>query len=423
MGYAASSVPSAGGVEKYRKGEAVLTFRLPDGSPATDVPVSIEQQSHDFLFGVPLRPSHYRDERTLQHVRELFNFVELLEFNWGQYEPDEGKPLSEERRRFIHEWCLPNGVQHFYGHMLVWSRQYGEYPKTAQPLWLFQYDSATQYELLRRRIQREVRHYCDVNMIWDVVNEPIHCRVWGEWDKPEDLREPLERVFPYVADSLRWAHEANPQACLLINEYDLFADANARERFLQLLQMLLEKDVPLHAVGIQAHDWTATYWPSPEELWQACEAFGTQLGLPIYFTELAYSSSPESAIRGDYQDGTWNLQKQADAVEEFYRTVFGHPQVAGIIYFGLAGSEIWLPEVGLLDNDGNPRPAWQRLHRLLREEWRTVQSGRTDKNGQVRLRAFFGRYQVEAAHHGRKQLFHFHLQKGEQQQTEFTLTP
>lgn len=413
--------PSKEGIEKHRKGKALLEFRLPNGSPAQDVSVRVVQQRHDFLFGVPLRPRHYRDEKTLHYVRELFNFVELLEFNWGQYEPNEGKPLVDERRRFIREWCIPQGIDHFYGHMLVWSRQYGEYPKTAQPLWLFRYDHATQYELLKRRIQREVRDYRDVHMVWDVVNEPIHCRVWGEWEKPEDSFEPLERVFPYVADSLRWAHEANPKAPLLVNEYELFADARARERFLQLLEMLLEKGVPLHAVGIQAHDRAATYWPSPEELWQACETFSTRLGLPIYFTELAYSCSPSAPIQGQYRKGVWGVEQQADAVEEFYRTVFGHPQVAGIVYFGLKGNEIWLPEGGLLDENGTPRPAWHRLHQLIQQEWRTSCSATTDKEGKIHLRGFFGQYQVEADLRGHKQVFHFHLQKDKKQHARFTL--
>lgn len=304
----------------------------------------------------------------------------------------------------------------------LWSRQYGKYPKTAQPLWLFRYDGTTQYRLLKGRIQREVQDYREVNMVWDVVNEPIHCRVWGEWDKPEDLREPLERVFPYVADSLHWAHEANPQARLLLNEYDLFADADARERFLRLLEMLLERHVPLHAVGIQAHDCTATYWPSPAELWQACEIFGTRLGLSIYFTELVYPASPNTPIQGEYRKGAWSPQQQAEAVEEFYRTVFGHPQVAGIFYFGLNGRETWLPQGGLLDEQGNPRPAYERLRRLIHEEWTTHLTGSTDENGSFHFRGFFGRYQAEVTYRGRQQVFPLHLQKGGPQRFEFTLT-
>ena len=51
---------AAEGIEKHRQGEAILEFLLPSGSPAVGVPVRVTQRSHDFLFGVPLRPRHYR---------------------------------------------------------------------------------------------------------------------------------------------------------------------------------------------------------------------------------------------------------------------------------------------------------------------------------------------------------------------------
>ncbi|MCS7264437.1 MAG: endo-1,4-beta-xylanase [Armatimonadetes bacterium] len=409
------------GIERHRKGEAIFEFVLPNGLPATDLLVVASQQSHDFLFGCPIRPKHYNDERHLKFFRQIFNFVELLEFNWGQYEPEEGKPLVEERRKFIFEWCYPNGISQFYGHMLVWTRQYGEYPKTALPLWLFRYDRKTQYELLKKRIQREVKDYSDVNILWDVVNEPIHCRAWGEWEKPNRFDEPLEKVFAYVADALRWANEANPKAKLLINEYDLFVSENSKNRFLQLLKMLLDNNVTIHAVGIQAHDLQAAYYPSPKEIWDACEAFGTQLGLNIYFTELCYFSDPKQPIRGKYRTGFWSPEIQAEAVEDFYRTAFSHPKVAGIVYFGLVGGEIWQTETGLLDENFQTKPAWERLTKLLSREWWTIKSGRTGKDGKFTFRGFFGRYKIEVSHNGRTHSFDVHLQKGQINRWRFVL--
>ena len=401
------------GIQEYRQGEATITLLEADGRPAPGVKIAVIQQSHDFLFGCIVRPRHYNDERYRQRLKELFNFVELLEFNWGQYEPDEGRPLLEERRRFIFDWCIPNGIEHFYGHMLVWSRQYGEYPKTALPLWLFRYDRATQYELLKRRIQREVRAYRDVNIVWDVVNEAVHCRRWGDWEKPDNFEEPLDVMVGYVADALRWAHEANPEARLLINDYGVIVRGKYRDRYLQLVQTLLKAGVPLHAVGIQAHEpFKGAYWYSPEEIWEACEVFGSQMGLPIYFTEFWYVSDPHVPIRGNYREGMWNPERQAEAIEEFYRVAFGHPSVAGIVYFGLADDDVVRPTIGLLDGNFQPKPAWQRLHHLLKEEWWTRYSGTTSSQGLFHFRGFFGRYRVEAEHKGQRYTWSIHLEKG-----------
>ena len=80
------------GVEQHRKGDVRVTVRAADGVPVAGAQVSVRQVSHDFLFGNYIRPRHYNNHRYLSHFKEVFNFVQLLEFNWGQYEPDEGKP-------------------------------------------------------------------------------------------------------------------------------------------------------------------------------------------------------------------------------------------------------------------------------------------------------------------------------------------
>ncbi|MFN3422430.1 MAG: hypothetical protein ACK40X_11980, partial [Armatimonadota bacterium] len=44
-------VQATEGIEKHRKGEAIVEFVFPNGSPAVGVSVQVTQQSHDFLFG------------------------------------------------------------------------------------------------------------------------------------------------------------------------------------------------------------------------------------------------------------------------------------------------------------------------------------------------------------------------------------
>jgi endo-1,4-beta-xylanase len=405
---------AAANIETYRKGEAVVRFQRADGSGVAGAAVKVRQLTHDFPFGNLVRPRHYENGIYLSRFKEVFNFVELLEFNWGQYEPDEGKPLLAERREFINGWCKENGITQFYGHMLVWSSQYGKYPKTALPLWLFQYDGERQYELLKGRIQREVRDYADVDIMWDVVNEATHCRVWGDWDKRSYHTEPMEDVFPYVRDALRWANEANPKAPLLINDYRVIAKTPFRERYKTLLQRLLKEGSPLSAVGIQAHEpYKGKYWYSPEELWATYELFGSELGLPIYITEFFYVSEDGKEIMGDYRKGTWNEERQAEAIEEFYRITFGHPRIKCIIYFGLSDNDVVQPKCGLLDEQYNPKPAWVRLKRLIWDEWTTEASGTTSNNGTFRFRGFFGEYEIRLTHDGKSQTFKLHLKASE----------
>jgi GH35 family endo-1,4-beta-xylanase len=414
---------AARGIETHRKGDATIRLVRKDGTPTAGLKVEAIQRTHDFAFGNLFRPRHYTNELYRARFLEIFNFIQLLEFNWGQYEPVEGQPKLAERRAFIDGWCRTNGLTRFYGHMLTWSYQQDE-PRNGpvNPFWLFPYDRDTQFRLLQGRIQREVRAYHDLDILWDVVNEPIHCRRWGDWKKPNDVDEPIADVLPYVRDALQWAHEANPQARLLINEYRIIPATKYRDRYRELVAMLKQARAPLHAIGIQAHSpGNGAHWFSPEEIWQTCEIFGTQLGYPIYFTEFWQVSDPQRKMTGARSADHWSPELQADAIEQFYRVAFGHPAVEGVVYFGLIDGETESPTLGLLDANFRPKPAWIRLKRLLKEEWHTRQSGTTDAGGAFSFRGFFGQYVVRVTDAGHQSSIAVHLAKGQPNNWSFTL--
>ena len=377
---------------------AIFTLRLerPNGQPLGPTRVRIRLTHHAFPFGMIFRPRHYNDDWYREQFLKLFNFVELLEFNWGQYEPDEGKPLVDERQRFMREWCLPHGIDRFYGHMLVWSTQYGRYPKTNLPLWLFKYPIEKQWQLLHDRIRRELTDYAEFNMIWDVVNEPVHVRPWGKWKERAYQAAPMAHVVPYVLKSLQVARQANPNAGLLINEYGVLTEGRWRQRADQLLTALRNARAPLDMFGIQAHEpYKGRYWHRPEDVWDTFEHFGEAYGLPILVTEHWYVSTPGEAIRGSYRHGSWSPERQADAVEEFYRLAFGSRHVGGIVYFALCDDDAVRPDSGLFDRHRRPKPAWDRLTQLIRSEWMTQAEAVCDDRGTVRFRGFLGRYRLE----------------------------
>jgi hypothetical protein len=47
-------------------------------------------------------------------------------------------------------------------------------------------------------------------------------------------------------------------------------------------------------------------------------------------------------------------------------------------------------------SDLSPKPAYEALDRLINRLWRTDAAGRTDEDGRVAARAFFGRYRITA---------------------------
>jgi endo-1,4-beta-xylanase len=135
------------------------------------------------------------------------------------------------------------------GHTLAW---YG-----GLPAWTNEIDSRAEAEReLVDHIKTVVSRYRGVIPSWDVVNEPLV-------DFPESSASLRPCVWTkhlgadYLSIALRTTAMVDPQARLVLNEYDVEFKgprfAARRKALLQLLRSLRDKDVPLHGVGLQAH--------------------------------------------------------------------------------------------------------------------------------------------------------------------------
>lgn len=80
-------------------------------------------------------------------------------------------------------------------------------------------------------------------------------------------------------------------------------------------------------------------------------------------------------------------------------TLFSHPAVEAVTYWGFADGQMWLGAPGgFLREDGSKKPAYDALQSLVRDQWWTPpQTLRTDDTGRLHLDGFAGRYSVAAA--------------------------
>jgi endo-1,4-beta-xylanase len=81
-----------------------------------------------------------------------------------------------------------------------------------------------------------------------VVNEPLNddgtlrATVWEQALGPN-----------YIARALKWAHDADPQARLYINDYNIEGSGPKADAMLALVQSLKANDVPINGVGFESH--------------------------------------------------------------------------------------------------------------------------------------------------------------------------
>ena len=383
---------------EHRKAKARLRILNPDGTPASYHSVSVHQLSHRFLFGcgafdaVKLMKTQDANEKTFLQERmdkwlSLFNYG-TLPFYWGRYEPVEGQTAYPETMAAA-KWLREKDVQ-VKGHPLCWH--------TACADWLMQYSNK---EILRRqieRIHRDVAAFKGVIGLWDVINEVV---IMPEFDRYDNaitrICKDLSRVG-LVKDVFSAARETDPDAVLLINDF------NTSKRYEQLIEELLEAGVPISAIGIQSHQHQG-YW-GLGKLNDVLERF-SRFGLPIHFTENTLISGkimPAHIVDlNDWQVDEWpstpeGEERQAREISEMYSVLFAHPLVEAVTTWDF-NDGCWLKAPsGFVHEDNSEKPSYYALKELIHGNWETHEILTTDEDGFVSFSGFKGKYSIHAEH-------------------------
>lgn len=376
----------------HRKATAHIRLMNPDGTPAANRPVNVDQTSHQFLFGCgafdTLAMFQARDETRRAKAAErvekwlgLFNYG-TLPFYWGRYEPVPGQ-TAREATLAAAKYLQERGVA-VKGHPLCWH--------TVCADWLMQYDNE---EILRRqigRIHREVSDFKGVIDMWDVINEVVIMPVFDKYDNAVTRICKEKGRIGLVKEVFAAAKESNPGATLLINDF------NTSVSYEILLEGLLEAGVPISAIGIQSHQHQG-YW-GLEKLHDVLERF-SRFGLPLHFTENTLISGelmpPHIVDLNDWQVDEWPTTSEGEArqareVSEMYTALFSHPLVEAITSWDFT-DECWLnAPAGLLRRDNTEKPSYRALRSLIHGEWETHEQLVTDDQGYVTFTGFKGGY-------------------------------
>lgn len=362
-------------IELHRKSDATIRVTDWDGKPAPGVRVEVEQTRHEFLFGANIFPLFdYKDDRHELYGRrftDLLNYA-TLPFYWGSYEPSQGDKQIAHLTRLA-KWCGDHGVT-TKGHPLVWHEVYPEWAPS---------DPDEARKLLKARVQEIIPHYAGLIDIWDVVNEAT---VAVKFDNAVGKWAARDGDAGLVDESLHWAREAGPGACLVYNDYNISSE------FEKLAGELVARKSPFDVIGIQSHMFGSI--PPHEHYWQACEAY-SRFGKPLHFTEI-------TVLSGELG---WNLPtpwdttpegeaRQADYVPTYYKMLFSHPAVEAATWWDLVDGCWQHAPGGLIRADLSPKPAYEQLMTLIKGEWWTKTDLQTDERGECRFRGIRGDYKV-----------------------------
>ena len=289
---------------------------------------------------------------------------------WDAVEPTRGVENWQPADQLVKS-AQQNG-QAVRGHTLVWHNQL--------PSWLTDgvadgsIDNAQLKGILHQHITDEVSHFRGKIWQWDVVNEVFA----NSWDTP--LPDGLNSTDFWiqhlgtgvVADAFRWAHQADPKALLMYNDYNITGEDGTNAKFqavYDFVKTLKAQGVPIDGIGEQGH--LDTQYGFDANLFQSdLQAFGN-LGLKVAITEADVRTFVNNATD---QVPTDNLALFAQPFE-FSEELKGCELVRQCISFtawGVYDGDSWIPGTfsgegyGLLyDVNLKPKPAYSALQQDL----------------------------------------------------------
>jgi endo-1,4-beta-xylanase len=317
----------------------IVITRLPPLPPPeveNDIPALYEFFTEDFPLGAALENAGYLNPSS--NYYNLIRHFNVLVLGNGMkqdaMQPSEG--------RFV--WSQADALTDFAaknnklvrGHTLVWHQQV--------PAWFFQGSGPNGlaskeqlYGRMEKHIKTVVGHYKGKIHTWDVVNEAL--------DEDGSLRDnryhQIVGSHEYIANAFRWAHEADPDALLCLNDFSIEASNAKQDGFYNLIQTLLDEGVPVHVAGIQAH--INLSWPTVADLRNTIRRLAS-LGVKVQITELdvsIYASGAESRKSIDREI----LLEQAfkyRALFDMFREEAREGNLDMVVVWGLSDIESWL---------------------------------------------------------------------------------
>ncbi len=267
--------------------------------PQTRTPIFIEQdgiwnattpdlaikaiKGKDFFAGASLGGSDIEIPESMDvFIKGQFSANTIEGWHWKFFEPSEG--IINKDYQSWDSWM----INRYSGQILTGHPLY--FPEN-NPDWLKDKSNDELLTILESHIKNIVQSNMQINR-WVVVNEP------NESHFPDTYYQKLGNDI--YLKMFQWAHEANPNATLILNDYNDDHLANPNNDYgsntakIQNILKVLKSDPEVYKnvhVGMQMHFYTA--WPPIESSMLSAIA---QYGVPIDITELTVTQSQNAII-------------------------------------------------------------------------------------------------------------------------------
>jgi endo-1,4-beta-xylanase len=377
--------PAQQRIEKIRKGDLKVRVIDAQGRAVPNAKIHVEQKKHFFRFGTAGPASRLLDDspdsqRFRTEVKKLFNtFVFENDLKWTNSE----QPGRLEQIDKAIAWLQANGVDQIRGHNIVWGSN------KFLPERMHNASKEDAIAMLKERIQKVTPRYSGKLYVWDVVNEAgSNTELWDKigWEN--------------FVNVYKWVREADPQAKLAYNDYDLVQRPGSASyhKVLERIKYLVDNGAPFEIIGDQAHMGTPlTTMPKTLEVLDTLAKFGKRLEITEF----------DVGIRDD--------KMHAEYTRDFMTAVFSHPQVDAFLFWGFWEGAHWRAQEGgaMFRKDWSRRPTVDAYEDLVFKQWWTQADLQAAANGEANTRAFYGTHEISVTHNGQTTKQEVRLEPGQ----------
>ena len=289
-------------------------------------------------------------------AREFSSVTPENQMKWEWIHPAPGQ-YDFTAADAIVEFAERNG-QVVRGHTLLWHSQ--------NPAWLErgEYSKEELRAILEDHIRTVVGRYQGRIQQWDVANE-----IFSDAGAYRTENIWIRELGPEIAlDAFRWAHEADPEATLFLNDYDV-EDVNPKsDAYYALVQDMQAKGVPVGGFAVQAHLSMRSGFPSG--LQENLQRF-SDLGVETAVTEID--------VRMEVPNGTTPTAaqeaQQADYYDRALEACLTVESCNSFTAWGFTDKYSWVPVffphqgwATVMTGDFERKPAYFELRESLRDE-------------------------------------------------------
>ena len=331
--------------------------------------------------------------------------------------PSEGV-WTFERADSIANFCRRNGLR-MRGHNLLWHSQGTD--------WML-YDKKGNFvkkeiflSRLKEHIFTVVSRYKDVCYCWDVVNEVV-----ADQQRPARGNRPADPMFrqsayyrysveklgaedAFIRYAFEFAHEADPDAILFLNDYSE-CDPGKCDRICTIVKNLQDQGVPVTGIGMQGH--YNIYGPTADEIDAAITRY-SQLVRHIHVTELDVRANQEMGGQLHFSRQGMELKPYVKALHtamynDLFRVLRKHRDVIeAVTFWNLSDRDSWVGTANyplLFDKDMKPKEAYWAVRNFdpktdtatIREDFRPSELNQHGQDYPMVNSQGYARFRVEA---------------------------